>query len=238
MKKYLIGVIGILLFWGCSAKPPIEKKQKYYTKVYETPGRKKGTEKMYSVNGKFYIPLKKVPIGWTQVGIASWYGRDFHGKYTSNGEVYNMYAYTAAHKTLPMNTIVKVTNLDNGKSVVVRVNDRGPFVKDRIIDLSYAAGKKLGLDKTGIAPVKLVVIGINGKVNKIKKSPYMIQVGAFLKEKGAKRVANKYKKLGYNTAVFKMNNFYKVFIVGFNTYDDAKKFKVLHKLNGFIIKAE
>ena len=193
MGKYLLGLIGIIIFLGCSAKPPVVKKSKYYTRVYKTPGTKKGTEKMYSVNGKFYIPFKKVPIGWRQRGIASWYGENFHGKYTSSGEIYNMYAYTAAHKTLPMNTVVKVTNLNNGKSVIVRINDRGPFVGNRIIDLSYIAGKKIGVDKTGIAPVKLVVIGTNGKIVRRRKSPYMIQIGAFLKRERALKIFNKYK---------------------------------------------
>jgi rare lipoprotein A len=84
--------------------------------------------------------------GNIQKGLASWYGPDFHGKLTSNREIYNMHALTAAHKTLPFGTYVRVTNLNNGKSVVVRINDRGPFIKGRIIDLSYAAARKLGLD--------------------------------------------------------------------------------------------
>jgi rare lipoprotein A len=193
---------------------------------------KKPTQKAYSVNGKVYYPKKEVPIGWTQRGIASWYGPNFHGKYTSNGEVYNMFAYTAAHKTLPMDTVVKVTNLNNHKSVIVRINDRGPFVKGRIIDLSYAAGKKIGLDRTGTAPVVLKVVGFKGK-NYV--SGYMIQVGAFMRKSGAEKTAKKYRRIGYNTKVLKMNGFYKVFITGFKSYNDAKKFKLEHKLSGFIV---
>ena len=95
-------------------------------------------------------------------GISSWYGPNFHGKMTSNGERYNMHARTAAHKTWPMNTIVKVTNLQNGKSTVVRINDRGPFVKGRIIDCSYLAGKEIGLDRMGIAKVEIEVLSFPG----------------------------------------------------------------------------
>jgi len=220
--KYIF--LAILFFLGCSTR-------QYTTQVYNAPG-KKGTQRPYSVNGQIYYPLNKVPIGWTQKGIASWYGPNFHGRYTSNGEIYNMYAMTAAHKTLPMNTIVKVTNLRNNKSVIVRINDRGPFVKGRIIDLSYAAGKKIGLDVTGTAPVIIKVIKFKGKDY---VSGYKIQIGAFINPKGANAFANKYKKLGYNTQVLKIQSFYKVFITGFKTYNDAKEFKLKNSINGFIV---
>jgi len=226
MKKILI-IIGIILFMltGCA-------KKQYETVVYHTKGATKATQNIYSVNGKVYVPKKTVSIGWSQKGIASWYGPNFHGKYTSNGEIYNMYAFTAAHKTLPMNTIVKVTNLNNGKSVIVRINDRGPFVKGRIIDLSYSAGKKIGLDKTGIAPVKLEVIGFKGK-NYV--NGYMIQVGAFRRYQGALITAKKYKNLGYNTKIQNINGLNKVFISGFKSYEEAKRFKRNNHLNGFIV---
>ncbi|RKX71460.1 hypothetical protein DRP53_01395 [candidate division WOR-3 bacterium] len=92
-------------------------------------------------------------------GKASWYGKEFHGKRTASGEIFNMYAFTAAHRTLPFGTKVRVTNLANGKSVVVKINDRGPFVRGRIIDLSYAAAKKIGLVRMGVAKVKIEVLG-------------------------------------------------------------------------------
>jgi len=185
----------------------------------------------YAVRGKRYSPTY-VEVGQVMKGISSWYGPNFHGKYTSNGEIYNMYAFTAAHKTLPMNTMVKVTNLNNSKSVIVRINDRGPFVKERIIDLSYVAGAQIGLDKTGTAPVKITVIGFKGK-NYV--TGYMIQIGAFLRKGGAEFTARKYKELGYNTKVLKKGDFYKVFIVVFKSYSDAKRFKLSHKLSGFIV---
>ncbi len=97
-------------------------------------------------------------LQYDQVGIASWYGPGFHGQRTANGEIYDMYAMTAAHKTLPFNTLVKVVDLDTGRWVVVRINDRGPFVPGRIIDLSYAAAQKLGIVEKGIARVGLKVM--------------------------------------------------------------------------------
>jgi len=93
-----------------------------------------------------------------QTGIASWYGGDFHGKRTANGEIYDMYKLTAAHKTLAFNTLVEVENMDNSRRVIVRINDRGPFLKDRIIDLSYKAAQKLGCDADGVAPVVLRMV--------------------------------------------------------------------------------
>lgn len=97
--------------------------------------------------------------GAVQTGYASWYGKPFNGRPTASGEIYNMYDLTAAHKTLPFGTRVRVTRRDTGASVVVRINDRGPFVRNRIIDLSYAAAKKIGLDIDGVAPVRLTVLG-------------------------------------------------------------------------------
>lgn len=100
--------------------------------------------------------VRTAPVGeMFETGIASWYGPDFHGKRTANGEVYDMYKLTAAHKTLPFHSLVEVENQDTGKRVMVRVNDRGPFVKGRIIDLSYSAAQKLGLASDGVAPVTL-----------------------------------------------------------------------------------
>ena len=218
MRLYLILII---FFIGCAPR--------YDRYILSS---KHPTQKPYIIDGKVYYPKKRVPLGWTQKGIASWYGPNFHGKYTSNGEVYNMFDFTAAHKTLPMNTIVKVTNLINGKSVVVRINDRGPFVKGRIIDLSYVAGKRIGLDVMGTAPVKLTVIGFKGK--RYLKG-YMIQLGAFLNKKSANNFAKKYKKFRYNVIVIKKGYFYRVYITGFKSYNEAKKFQILHKIAGFIV---
>lgn len=108
----------------------------------------------YTVLGKTYFPLQESKT-YVASGTASWYGTKFHGQNTANGEVYDLYGMSAAHKTLPLPSYVRVTNLDNNKSVILRVNDRGPFYSDRIIDLSYAAAKKLGYAETGTARVKV-----------------------------------------------------------------------------------
>lgn len=117
----------------------------------------RGGNKDYQVRGKHYKVLKSAE-SFQQTGIASWYGRKFHGHLTSNGEIYDMYAMSAAHKNLPLPTYLKVVNNDNGQSVVVRVNDRGPFHASRIIDLSYSAAYKLDMLKTGTANVTVTAI--------------------------------------------------------------------------------
>lgn len=111
----------------------------------------------YTIKGINYTPQTSRQ-SYEQTGTASWYGKKFHGHLTSNGEVYDMYAMTAAHKTLPLPSFVKVTNLTNNKSAIVRVNDRGPFHGNRIIDLSYSAAYKIGVFDTGTAPVKIEVL--------------------------------------------------------------------------------
>lgn len=115
------------------------------------------TTRPYTVLGKHYTPMLD-ETDFVQTGIASWYGRKFHGYHTSNGEIYDMFAMTAAHKTLPLPSFVRVTNIENGKSAIVRVNDRGPFHDNRIIDLSYAAAYKLGVYAHGTAKVKVEAI--------------------------------------------------------------------------------
>jgi rare lipoprotein A len=114
--------------------------------------------KPYEVYGVTYVPIRKVSVGHVETGEASWYGRKFHGRTTSSGDVYDMYGMTAAHKTLPLPTYLQVRNLANGHEVVVRVNDRGPFLGGRILDLSYMAAQKLGVVATGTAKVRIEVI--------------------------------------------------------------------------------
>lgn len=126
--------------------------------VYE-PKSRGGNKPSYEVWGKTYHVLPTAE-GYKERGGASWYGAKFHGHKTSNGETYNMYQMSAAHKSLPLPTYAKVTNLDNGRSVIVRINDRGPFHEGRIIDLSYAAAKKLGYYSSGIAQVEVEAITV------------------------------------------------------------------------------
>ena len=111
----------------------------------------------YKVKGKRYW-VRPVPVGYRETGLASWYGGKFHGRLTANQEVYNMYEFTAAHKSLPLPSYIKVFNHNNRKSIIVRVNDRGPFVEGRIVDLSYAAAKRIGMYKAGLALVTIEVI--------------------------------------------------------------------------------
>jgi rare lipoprotein A len=166
----------------------------------------KGTFKPYTVFGRSYTPLLKAD-GYQESGLASWYGPDFHGKRTANGERYNMEAMTAAHKILPMNTWVKVENLGNGRSEVVRINDRGPFVGDRVIDLSKAAARKLGVLGPGTARVRVTALGyreagtgVGGAPAKYRKpvsytqGSFGVQVGAFTNINNATRLAAKLRR--------------------------------------------
>ncbi len=129
----------------------------------------RGGNKDYRVRGIAYKVLNSAE-NFQQTGIASWYGKKFHGHLTSNGEIYDMYGMSAAHKNLPLPTYLKVTNLANNKSVIVRVNDRGPFHQNRIVDLSYSAAYKLDMLKTGTAKVKITAITEFGQKVKRKKT--------------------------------------------------------------------
>lgn len=138
------------------------KSGSYYLKLNTKRNSKLPKGKSYTVRGKTYVPYASA-VGFEEIGIASWYGPGFHGKKTSNGEVFNTYAFTAAHKYLPFDTNILVTNLENGKSCVVRITDRGPFVDDRIIDLSQAAAKQIDMIKNGTAKVHLAYLDNKGK---------------------------------------------------------------------------
>lgn len=111
----------------------------------------------YEVNGQWYYP--QAVSRYAAVGVASWYGEDFHGQLTANGELYDMNRLTAAHPTLPLPSVVQVTNLENGRRLMVRVNDRGPFVRGRLIDLSQAAARSLGFERQGLARVRVDYLG-------------------------------------------------------------------------------
>ncbi len=144
LLQYIIFIVLIAILSGCGHTTALHKKA--------PPGS-------YTIKGKTYSPLKQVRPGFFQDGIASWYGPGFHGKKTASGEVYDMHGMTAAHSVLPLNTVVKVANLKTGKEIVVRVNDRGPFVGERVIDLSLAAARELGIVEPGTMPVRVSVIG-------------------------------------------------------------------------------
>ena len=165
------------------------------------PKSKYGNPESYVVNGKKYY-VRKDSAGFVQRGISSWYGTKFHGRRTSSGETYDMYAMTAAHTTLPLPTYVTVRNLDNGHSIVVKVNDRGPFHENRIIDLSYAAALKLGIVRNGTGRVEVRAIDpgkyrqrpapvTNQTVVLHKGDGFYVQVGAFSDYENALKLTKK-----------------------------------------------
>lgn len=167
----------------------------------DEPRSKYGNPASYEVFGKRYYTLK-TSRGYHEQGIASWYGNKFHGRRTSSGETYDMYAMTAAHKTLPLPTYVEVTNLDNGRKVIVKVNDRGPFHDDRLIDLSYSAAKKLDIISKGTGRVEVRVITSGHSVNELPVKPtktvksdsfarLYLQVGAFSTSLSAEQLKTK-----------------------------------------------
>ncbi len=156
------------------------------------PRSKYGNPPSYTVFGKTYY-VREHARGYRARGLASWYGKKFHGRRTSSGEPYDMYAMTAAHKTLPLPTWVRVTNLDNGKSVVVKVNDRGPFHAGRIIDLSYTAASKLDVLAGGTAPVEVIALAPEKSVGMDEpplslQFPAWVQVGAFSNRQNARQL--------------------------------------------------
>ncbi len=159
--------------------------------------------KPYVVNGVRYYPLPDA-YGFVEYGKASWYGKDFHGRPTSSGEIYNMYGKTAAHKLLPLDTVVKVTNLTNQKTIILPVNDRGPFVKGRVIDLSYGAARDLDIIGPGVVDVKVEALArevgnVKGRdgftplieVQDFRRGEFTIQVGAFESQQNALKLAER-----------------------------------------------
>jgi rare lipoprotein A len=165
-----------------------------------------GYPKPYRVDGQWYEPIRDAD-GFRQRGTASWYGQEFHGRKTSNGEVYNMYGVSAAHKTLPFGTMVRVHNLRNGQQLDVRINDRGPFVKGRIIDLSFGAAQQLGVVGPGTAPVEIVALAAPARTVQqpggltrlvpvdLTSGNFTFQVGAFQDRNNAERLAAKLSRI-------------------------------------------
>ena len=141
--------------------------------------------------------MTRAPVGLTQTGEASWYGQDFHGKPTASGEPYDMWAHTAAHRELPFGTTVRVTHLGTGASTVVRINDRGPFVRGRIIDLSLAAARDLGLDRTGTGRVRIDVVGGGAGGGAAEAAVYFLQVASFENRANADSLRARLRAAGY-----------------------------------------
>lgn len=210
-----------------------------------TPQSIPGQPAPYQVGGTWYQPMNEAG-GFTERGIASWYGKDFHGRKTSSGEVYNMYDMTAAHKTLPLGTYVRVRNLDNGKQVDVRVNDRGPFVAGRIIDLSYAGAKAIGMIGPGTASVEIEALGkaagvTNGRQTyaqmDYEQGRFTVQVGAFLQQANAQRLQSKLAESFDNahiTTYFDgQKTFYRVRVGRLTTLSQAVEYEQMLKGSGY-----
>ena len=157
------------------------------------PRSRYGNRSPYEVLGKKYWVMESAE-GYRERGIASWYGSKFHGRRTSSGEPYDMHKATAAHKSLPLPTYAEVTNLDNGRSVIVKINDRGPFHDDRLIDLSYGAAVKVGMTGTGTARVEVKAITFGGAQSSspggMDTDGTFLQAGAFNTRKSAQQLAD------------------------------------------------
>ncbi|ECW8954209.1 septal ring lytic transglycosylase RlpA family protein [Campylobacter lari] len=249
-KSLVVSCVGVL-FSACSmvpiSTPTVYYPERDFKSIKHNNTSLKGTMKPYTINGKTYYPTV-VEVGETADGIASWYGPGFHGKKTSNGETYDQHTYTAAHKTLPMNTIVKVTNLKNHRQTTVRINDRGPFVAGRIIDLSNMAARDIDMIQSGTAPVRLEVIGFGtsassgsvhtnsnlGSSGEIADSghifqggSFMVQIGAFRNKSGAELIASRYKNYNSYTSTIQTSakdGLHRVFLKGFRSEQEARDF--------------
>jgi len=230
----------LALGFGCATVEPPPPPQ--------APPAPTGYPKPYKVLGKWYQPLPHAK-DFSQRGIASWYGEDFHGKKTSSGEIYDMHAMTAAHKTLPLGTYVQVTNLSNNRVAQVRINDRGPFVRSRIIDLSYSAARTLDVVGPGTAPVEIVALGIRtapesaGKPGvtylpvEYYRGTFTIQVNAFKIRANAERLTAELDKKFKNVHITEYNNgietFYRVRVGRCTTLEQADEYEAIMIKEGF-----
>lgn len=219
----------------------------FMTACQTRPPTLPGHPKPYKVLGRWYQPIPHAK-DFRETGIASWYGADFHGKRTANGETYDMHAMSAAHKTLPLGTYVRVFNRQNQKTIDVRINDRGPFVHGRIIDLSYAAAKKLGIVGPGTAPVEIVALGKIATGKKHTKSPtyipvdydsgnFTFQVGAFSDPRNAERLRNKLSRDYPNAHIERFDRgdaiFYRVRVGRYTSLTEIQKAEAVLSRDGF-----
>ncbi len=199
-------------------------------------GKKPPTQSPYVIDNKKYYPIPSAD-GYKQQGLASWYGKAFHGRSTSNGETYDMYAMTAAHKTLPMNTMLLVKNFENNRKAVVRVNDRGPFVRGRIIDLSYRSAQRLGVLNNGTARVQIVALA-EGTIAAQGEPPslvykdlsvgeFYVQIGAFAQKINAIKLQKRFTDAGHTTVIQKyfgpQSIFYRVQVYAGKTLLNAQR---------------
>lgn len=193
-------------------------------------GQPRGT-KPYTINGTTYYPLFTAD-GYAEEGVASWYGKDFHGKMTANGEIYDMYGMTAAHKILPFGTKVRVTNLNNQRSIIVRVNDRGPFVESRVIDLTRTGAEQLGMIQAGTAPVRVETVGTVPGLAPVPGTPgtydlkgnFYVQVGAFGNPDNANNLVAALRNRGFGARTYfaQQVGFWRVQVGPFPSLNDAE----------------
>jgi len=232
MKRFCCLIIlgGILIagIYGCTRSVPSSSRPPAAIPPF--------SPKPYKALGQWYQPLPDAR-GFKQSGIASWYGDDFHGKKTSSGEIYDMYAESAAHKTLPLGTIVRVRNTDNNKEMEIRINDRGPFVTGRVIDLSYTCASKLGVLGPGTAPVELVAVGTTasaanssaGSADFYYQGNFTIQVGAFSDRSNAEKLKAKLDKSYQNAHIQSYNSgreiFYRVRVTKCSNLEQAIQYE-------------
>ena len=196
-----------------------------------------GQPRPYKALGQWYQPLPDAK-GFRQQGIASWYGPDFHGKRSSSGEIYDMHDMTAAHKTLPLGTLVRVRHLQNQRSIEVRINDRGPFVGDRIIDLSYEAARRLGVIGPGTAAVEVQAIGtLAGTPADVYSGNFTFQVGAFSSRENAERLRAELNSRFGNAHIVEFEQkgrvFYRLRVGKCTSLDEAVAYEAHLKENGF-----
>ncbi len=237
----LLLIFGFLIFWsGCRSKSRYIPSSKPTSK----PLPKESGSLPYEVDGKIYRPMSYVKAGFSQTGTASWYGPKFHGKETSNKEIYDMDGVTAAHKTLPFQTLLRVENLENGRKVQLRVNDRGPFVGDRILDLSRGAARTLGVIEKGTARVRITVLKNSGDANRNSKaeSNYAVQLAVFSDMKNAEKAGRKIEDGRVRTFDKNGKPFYRILVGSFPDYEQAIERRDQVRERGypeaFIVRAE
>ena len=169
--------------------------------------------------------------GWTQTGVASWYGHPFHGRRTASGEVYDMDELTAAHQTLPFGTVIDVDNLDNGRSVRLRVTDRGPFAKNRILDVSRAGARALEMIGPGTARIRITIVAAGGDLVAVRGGCVVVQFASYRDEDAANDRAREGGALGFRTSVEAVDGWFRAVAGPFHTTEDAHD--AIEELGGF-----
>jgi len=195
MKTAAILLLSMVFLIGCSHKPVSVAVPATPSPAQAQPSES-ATARPQTNTDQPEFPLDAKPL-WSETGIASWYGAPYHNRRASNGEVYDMHAMTAAHRTLPLGTIVRVTDLKTGSSALVRITDRGPFIEGRIIDLSQSAASKIGIVQRGTAEVRIDVLKTPSSTT--TSGRWAVQIGAFEREKAAREMAARLSRR-YSTA--------------------------------------